>query len=93
MDIPDDGSCMQAWLDGNAAGGILASIFLLEPTRARIVCAHCRHAAAVAEQRLFALEMGAVLRCPACAGVTLRVAVTSHGRFLDLRGAEVMHFA
>jgi hypothetical protein len=42
---------------------------------------------------VFALEMGAVLRCPTCACVTLRIAVTRHGRFVDMRGAEVVHFA
>ena len=44
-------------------------------------------------RREFALEMGAILRCPACTGVTLRIAVTRHGCFLDMRGAEVVHFA
>ena len=36
---------------------------------------------------------GAVLRCPTCAGVTLRIAVTRHGCFVDMRGTEVLHFA
>ncbi len=84
----------QAWVDGNAAGGILASLFAMDATRARIICAGCRQDAAVAEQRVFALEMGAaVLRCPSCSGVTLRIAVTRHGCFIDMRGAEVVHFA
>jgi Zn finger protein HypA/HybF involved in hydrogenase expression len=68
-------------------------VFVLDATRARIVCTGCGHAAAVAEQRVFALEMGAIFRCPTCAGVTLRIAVTRHGCFIDMRGAEVLHFA
>ena len=67
MDIPNEANCTQAWVEGNAAAGILASVF--------------------------ALEMGAILRCPACAGVTLRIAATRHGCFIDMRGAEVVHFA
>jgi len=82
-----------AWLDGNAAAGILALVFAPEITRARIACAGCGHTGALAEQRVYALEMGAVIRCPGCARVTLRIAVTPHGRFLDMRGAAVLHFA
>ena len=93
MDTPNEANSTQAWVDGNAAAGILASVFALDVTRARIVCAGCGHASAVGEQRAFALEMGAVLRCPTCAGVTLRISVTRHGSFIDMRGAEVMHFA
>jgi hypothetical protein len=93
MDTLDDANGAQSWVDGNAAAGILASVFLLDATGARIVCARCGHAAPLAEQRVFALEMGAVLRCPACVGVTLRIAVTRHGSFIDARGAEVVHFA
>jgi len=93
MNTPNDANDTPAWVDGNAAAGILASVFVLDATRARIACAGCGHACAVAEQRVFALEMGAVLRCPTCAGVTLRVAVTRHGCFIDMRGAEVVHFA
>jgi Family of unknown function (DUF6510) len=93
MDTPNEANSTQAWVDGNAAAGILASVFALDATRARIVCGGCGHATMVGEQRVFALEMGAVLRCPTCAGVTLRIAVTRHGCFIDMRGAEVVQFA
>jgi NAD-dependent SIR2 family protein deacetylase len=92
MTTPDEANSTQTWVDGNAAAGMLASVFVLDATRARIVCAGCGHATMVGEQRAFALEMGAVLRCPNCAGVTLRVAVTRYGSFIDMRGAEVVHF-
>jgi len=92
MDMPDEANSSDTWVDGNAAAGILASVFTLDVTRARIVCAGCGHAAMVGEQRAFALEMGAVLRCPTCAGVTLRIAVTRRGCFIDMRGAEVVQF-
>jgi Family of unknown function (DUF6510) len=93
MDTPNEANSIQTWVDGNAAAGMLASVFAADATRARIVCAGCGHATTVGEQRAFALEMGAVLRCPTCACVTLRIAVTRHGCFIDMRGAEVVHFA
>lgn len=93
METQEDASGTQAWVDGNAAAGILASLFVMDATRARIVCAGCGNAAAVAEQRAFAMELGAVLRCPSCADVTLRIAVTRHGCFIDMRGAQVVQFA
>lgn len=92
MDTPSEANGSEAWVDGNAAAGVLASVFAMDATRARIVCAGCGQSTAVGELRAFGLEMGAVLRCPTCAGVTLRIAATKHGWFLDLRGAEVMHF-
>jgi hypothetical protein len=93
MDTLDDANATQAWVDGNAAAGILALVFVPDVTRARIVCAGCGQAGEFAKQRVFALEMGAVVRCPNCSRVTLRVAVTPHGYFVDMRGAEVLHFA
>ena len=92
MNTPDETDSTQTWVDGNAAAGILATVFARDATKARIVCAGCSHAAMMGEQRAFALEMGAVLRCPNCAGVTLRIAVTRYGSFIDMRGAEVVHF-
>ena len=93
MNTVGDATGSQNWVDGNAAAGILASVFVLDATQAQIVCAGCGHTAAMAEQRVFALELGAVLRCPTCADVTLRVTLTRHGCFVDMRGAEVVHFA
>ncbi len=93
MDKDEDENGAQAWVDGNAAAGILASVFAPDITRARITCAGCGHCGALPEQRVFALEMGAVIRCPSCAHVSLRIAVTPHGRFIDMRGAEVLYLA
>jgi DNA-directed RNA polymerase subunit RPC12/RpoP len=88
----DEGKGTTDWVDGNAAAGLLATVFTRDATRARIVCAACGRAGVLAEQHVFALEMGAVIRCPACSSVTLRLGMTTHGCFLDMRGAEVVHF-
>ena len=67
-------------LDGNAAGGLLAKA-------ARTTCAGCARTVAMGELRLYAIELGAILRCPSCDQAVVRVARTPRGFWLDLRGA------
>src|SRR5262245_54289083 len=50
------------WLDGNAAGGLLADVFVGEITTAQATCAGCGRVAAVGATTAYALEMGLVLR-------------------------------
>jgi hypothetical protein len=75
-------------LDGNAAGGLLGEIFAFDATVARTTCAGCARIVAMAELRLYAIEMGAILRCPSCDQAVVRVARTPRGLWLDLRGAS-----
>jgi hypothetical protein len=74
-------------LDGNAAGGLLREVFAFDATSAPITCAGCARIAPVAELRLYAIELGAILRCPSCDEAVLRIARTPRGLWLDLRGA------
>ena len=83
-----EGTC--STLDGNAAGGLLREVFAFEVTAARATCAGCARVAPVAELRLYAVELGAVLRCPACDGAVVRVGRTPRGLWLDLRGAATV---
>ena len=83
-----DGTC--STLDGNAAGGLLGEVFAFEVTAARATCAGCARVAAVAELRLYAVELGAGLRCPSCDGAVVRVGRTPRGLWLDLRGAAAI---
>jgi Family of unknown function (DUF6510) len=83
-----EGMC--STLDGNAAGGLLREVFAFEATTARATCAGCSRVAPVAELRLYAVELGAVLRCPSCDGAVVRIARTPRGLWLDLRGASVL---
>jgi hypothetical protein len=79
-----DGSTTR--LDGNAAGGLLGSIFPFDMTVATAVCDGCGARGQVASLTLYADAPGIVLRCPGCEAVLLRV-VEGHGRYwLDLRG-------
>jgi hypothetical protein len=74
-------------LDGNAAGGLLGEIFAFEATVARTTCAGCAGIVAMGELRVYAIEMGAILRCPSCHEAVVRVTRTPRGLWLDLRGA------
>jgi hypothetical protein len=74
-------------LDGNAAGGLLREAFAFDATVARTTCAGCGRTAPMAELRLYAVELGAILRCTSCDEVVVRIARTPRGLWIDLRGA------
>jgi hypothetical protein len=74
-------------LDGNAAGGLLGEVFAFEATVARTICAGCARLVAIGELRLYAIELGAILRCPSCDEAVVRIGRTPRGLRLDLRGA------
>jgi hypothetical protein len=44
----------------------------------------------MAELRLYAIELGAILRCPSCDEAVVRIARTPRGLWLDLRGAATV---
>jgi Family of unknown function (DUF6510) len=80
-------------LDGNAAAGILSEIFVPDITMARATCANCGTMRAFGALPLYGQSMGAVIRCPTCDGVVLRVARTPTGLWLDPRGASLLVMA
>ena len=77
-------------LDGNAAGGLLREVFAFEATSARTTCAGCARATPMGELRLYAIELGCVLRCPSCEEAVVRITRTPRGLWLDLRGAATV---
>jgi hypothetical protein len=54
------------------------------------VCAGCARVAPIGELRLYAVEMGAILRCRSCNEAVVRIARTPRGLWLDLRGAATV---
>jgi Family of unknown function (DUF6510) len=80
-------------LDGNAAGGLLRELFALDLTAANITCGGCDTVAGIGEVRLYAVEMGAVLRCANCDTAMLRLTHTPAGLWLDMRGARTLFVA
>jgi hypothetical protein len=77
-------------LDGNAAAGLLATIFAVEMTTAVTVCDGCGATGPLGGLVVYASPMGTVIRCPGCDAVLLRIAEI-RGRYrLDLRGLRTL---
>jgi hypothetical protein len=76
--------------DGNAAAGLLSEIFAIEMTSALTTCAHCGRVGALGSLLLYGGEMGAVLRCPTCDAVQMRVARIRRQYWMDTRGITVI---
>ena len=66
-------------LDGNAAGGLLREVFAFDATVAPTTCAGCGRTRPMAELMLYAIELGAVLRCPSCDQAVVRIGRTPRG--------------
>ncbi len=73
-------------LDGNAAAAALRELFAVDMTAAVGTCATCDTAGPLAAAHLYLDAPGAVLRCPACTAVVLRVVRTRERVLLDPSG-------
>lgn len=83
----------QTRLDGNVLSGILSELFVVDMTRARTTCAHCRNVGMVAELHVYAQAPGTVARCSTCDGVQLRVVAGGGRWWLDLSGIRCVEIA
>jgi hypothetical protein len=80
-------------LDGNAIAGLLREIFTTEMTTAHSTCAGCGTVHVVGRVDVYLNAPGAVVRCPACDHVLMRV-VKGRGRmWVDLTGTRCLEFA
>ena len=79
-------------LDGNAVAGLLASIFGEDVTVVPGRCDQCGAVNVLGAMRAYVRAPGAVVRCPACDGVVLRVVETPESTYLDVRGAAFLRF-
>jgi hypothetical protein len=73
------------WLDGNALAGLLDELFGAEITTAQRACGSCGGQSAIGAHRLYQ-GAGAVLRCPACGDVALRVAALGDRHMVQITG-------
>lgn len=79
-------------VDGNAIGGLLREIFTMEMTTAETTCAGCGAVNMVGRVDVYLNAPGAVVRCPACQSVLMRIV---HGRdryWMDLTGTSCLEF-
>ena len=79
-------------LDGNALAGVLHALFGSDMTAIPGRCAHCGTVNMVGAMRAYTGGPGAVLRCPACDGVVLRVVEREDATYVDVRGAAYLRF-
>lgn len=77
-------------LDGNAAAGLLSTVFRCEPSEVMLICAGCGADAPMGALLAYGMEMGAVLRCPVCDTAVLRAGSAGAMLWLDVRGAVSM---
>ena len=73
-------------LDCNAAAGLLEQVFAFDVTVARSTCAGCGQTSPLGTLLLYGGEMGAVLRCPSCESVQMRVVQVREGYVMEMQG-------
>lgn len=83
-----DDPAVELTVDGNAVGGLLASVFAADVTASPGQCAHCLTVSLVGTMRAYVRGPGVVLRCPACAEVVLRIVQTPTAMLVDVSGAR-----
>ncbi len=77
-------------LDGNAAAGLLDTIFPFEMTLARASCDGCGNEYQIATLIAYTHAPGLVLRCPDCDTALIRITHINSQYWLDLRGTRTL---
>ena len=77
-------------LDGNAIGGLLGEVFVEELTIARSTCGSCGAVREVGALAVYAQAPGAVVRCPSCEAVLLRIVRSESRAWLELQGVSCL---
>jgi hypothetical protein len=80
------------WVDGNAAGGVLARFFAFDVTRMLITCDNCSAESPLGALRLYGGQMGIILRCTKCGAINVRALENGGALTLDARGARRMTY-
>jgi hypothetical protein len=81
---------MENKLDGNAAAGILQTIFPFDMTLAQATCTDCGTTNPLGATAAYMHGMGTVVRCPICDNPLIRVAHVKERNLLDMRGVRVL---
>jgi Zn finger protein HypA/HybF involved in hydrogenase expression len=80
-------------LDGNAIAGLLREIFTMEMTTAQSTCAGCGKVHAVGRVDVYLNAPGAVVRCPACEQVLMRIVRGRDRYWIDLSGTRCLELS
>jgi hypothetical protein len=73
------------WLDGNALAGLLAEVFETEMTMAERHCQTCGARSALGAHRAYR-GAGAVLRCPVCGDIAMRIGILADRHVVCIAG-------
>jgi len=77
-------------VDGNAVAGMVGELLGVEATTGHTTCHTCGRASLLAEHHAYLNAPGAVLRCPHCENVTLRVVRAGTRVHVDLSGLRTV---
>lgn len=77
-------------LDGNAAAGRLADIFVFDATAARTRCRACGMTAPLGAYHVYADAPGMVVRCATCEAMVMRIVQTPGHTWLDMSGVAAL---
>lgn len=80
-------------LDGNAAAGMLAEVFVSETTTVVTRCDACGAVEMVGALKAYVQAPGTVLRCRHCDSVLMRVVRSASSCWVDVRGLTWMQFS
>ena len=90
MALMRDDPAVELTVDGNAVGGLLASIFAADITASPGECATCHTVSMVGTTRVYMRGPGVVIRCPACAEVMVRIVRTPTATLVDVSGVKLL---
>ena len=92
METHEESMNQKLTLDGNAVAGLLQEVFSFEVTASPAECANCGNISAVGGLIAYTQAPGAVLRCPACSAVMLRIVETPGGILFEATGVKHFNF-
>jgi hypothetical protein len=80
-------------LDGNAIAGMLSDIFATEMTISVATCGGCGATRPLGAVDVYTNAPGAVVRCPSCEQVLMRIVRGRDRYWIDLRGMRCLEVA
>ncbi|MFL5779325.1 MAG: DUF6510 family protein [Chloroflexota bacterium] len=92
MDSRESDPMTDQVLDGNAVAGMLESLLGADMTVIPGRCASCGAVSMIGAMPAYVRAPGAVLRCPACTAVIVRIVETDTLTYVDVRGAAYLRF-
>lgn len=77
-------------LDGNSIAGILSEIFPYEMTASWTTCGSCGAIGQIGTLVVYKQAPGAVVRCPGCGNVQMKIVQSERSIWLDMSGVRAL---